>query len=60
MLSSFCPARFIVLFRSVVLSWRYTLETPGASLLTGDMFECDIAHRRTVAELCIYAVQDQV
>ena len=28
----------------------------GARFLTGGVFECDIAHRRSVAVLCIYAV----
>ena len=29
------------------------LAVSGARFLTGDVFECDIAHRRSVAVLCI-------
>ena len=58
MLPVFCPARFGVLFCSVVLGCRYKLKlldraVSGALFLTGDVFECDIAHRRPVAVLCM-------
>ena len=32
----------------------------GASFLTGGVFDCDLAHCRSVAVLCMCAVQDQV
>ena len=32
----------------------------GASFLTGGVFESDLAHRRSVAVLCMYAVQDKI
>ena len=56
MLSGFCPARFGVL--SAV--WCSAADThlklldrvvSGARFLTGGVFECDIAHRRSVAIL---------
>ena len=58
MLSRFCPARFGVLFCSVVLysdTHREPLDRvdSGARFLTWDVFECDIAHRRSVAVLCM-------
>ena len=61
MLSGFCPARFGLLFCSVVLGCRYTPKSfklldrsiSGASFLTGDVFECDLAHRQFVAVLCM-------
>ena len=57
MLSGFSPARLGVLFCSVVLCCRYILKllesaVSGALFLTGGVFECDIAHRRSVAVLC--------
>ena len=59
MISKFCSARFGVLFCSVVLGCRYTPSTTidravsGATFLTGGVFECDIAYRRSVAVLCM-------
>ena len=32
----------------------------GAIFLTEGVFECDLAHCRSVAVLCMYAAQDQV
>ena len=32
----------------------------GACFLAGVVLNCNISHRRSVAVLCIYAVQDQV
>ena len=57
MLSVFCLSRF-VLFCSVVLGGRTHLKlqdrvVSGDSFLTGDVFACDLAHRRSVAELCM-------
>ena len=58
-LSGFCPVSFGVLFCSVVLGCRYTLKlldlvVNGARFITGEgVFECDIAHRRSVAVLCM-------
>ena len=53
----FCPASFIVLFCSLVLGWRTVLlldrAVSGARFLTGAVFECDIALRRSVAVLCM-------
>ena len=58
MLSGFCPASFGVLFWSLVS----TADThpklldravSGARFLTGVVFGCDIAHRRSVAVLCM-------
>ena len=49
-------------FWSTVLLWCSTVDThpklldravSGARFLTGGVFECDIAHRRSVAVLCI-------
>ena len=58
MLSAFCPARFGVLFCSVVLGCRYARETTGPSVsgarfLTVGVFECGIIYRRSVAVLCM-------
>ena len=58
MLSGFCPASFRVLFCSVVLGSRTDIKLldrvfSGASFLTGGVFECDLAHRRSVAVLCM-------
>ena len=63
MLPGFCPARFGVLFCSVdtPLLDRARLSgarldrarLSGARLLTGGVFECDIAHRQSVAVLCM-------
>ena len=53
--SGFCPARFGVLFCSVVLSCGHTPLVYGVvsrdRFLTGVVFECDIVHRRSVAVL---------
>ena len=58
MLSGFCPASFGVLF----CVWCSAADThlklldravSGARFLTGGVFECDIAHRRSVAVLCM-------
>ena len=50
MLPGFCPARFRVLFCSVVLGCRYTplLDhvVSGATFLSGGVIECDLAHRQ--------------
>ena len=57
MLSGFCPASFGVLFCSLVLGCRFKLldrAVGGARFLTGGVFECDIAHRRSVAVLCMF------
>ena len=64
MLSRFCPAGFGVLFCSVVLAADKHLKRLGcvvsvARCLTFGVFECDIAHRRSVRAL-MSAVQDQV
>ena len=58
MLSGFCPARFGVLFCSVCSAANTHLKlldraVSGARFLTGDVFQCDIAHRRSVAVLCM-------
>ena len=58
MLSGFCPARFGLLFCSVVLVAHIHLKLlecagSGARFLTGGVVECDIAHRRSVAVLCM-------
>ena len=50
----FCPAHFGMLFCGVVLDCRSHLKlldsvVSGVSLLTGGVFECDLAHRRSVA-----------
>ena len=59
MLSGFCPARFGV-YCSVV--WCSAADThlklldravSGARFLTGGVFECGIAHRRSVSVLCM-------
>ena len=44
----FCPASFGVLFFSVEILDR---AVSGARLVTGGVFECDIAHQRSVAVL---------
>ena len=51
----FCPASFGVLFCNLVLCYRYTdRAVSGARFLTAwGVFECDIAHRRSVAVLCM-------
>ena len=51
-----CPARFGVLFCSVMLGCRYTPLTTGpcsqwCPAPNWGVFECDIAHRRSVAVL---------
>ena len=58
MLPEFCPARFGVLFCSVVVGCRYTPETTGPcsqwrQVRNWGVFECDIAHHRSVAVLCM-------
>ena len=59
MLLEFSPARFGVLFCSVVLCCRYTYlklldrVVSGASFLIGGLLECDLAHRPSVAVLCM-------
>ena len=57
MLSGFCPARFGVLFCSVVLGCRYTPKTtlPCSQWcpVPGGVFDCDIARRRSDAVLCM-------
>ena len=58
MLSGFCPASFGALFCRVVLGADTHLKlldraVSGARLLTGGVFECDIAYRRSVAILCM-------
>ena len=57
-LSSFCPASFGVIFCSVVTAADTHIKllvraVSGASFLTGGVFECDIAHRRSVSVLCM-------
>ena len=37
-----------------------SITVSGTLFLTGGVFEWDIAHRRSVALLCIYAVLDHV
>ena len=54
----FCPAHCEVLSCSVVLGCRYPPLLlyhvgSGASFLTEGVFECDLAHRRSVAVLCM-------
>ena len=60
MLSGFCPASFRVYCSAV---WCSAADThlklldravSGARFLTRGLFECDIAHRRSVAVLCIF------
>ena len=56
-----CPARFGVLFCSVLLGCRYHFKlldrvVSAASFLTGGVLQCDIALRRSVALLQEYAV----
>ena len=58
MLPGFCPARFGVRFCSVMIGCQYTPSTTGpcsqwCRFLTGGVFECDIAHCRSVADLCM-------
>ena len=58
MLSGFCPTRFGKPFCSEVLGCRYTpLTTRPCSqwrpVSNWGVFECDIAHRRSVAILCM-------
>ena len=59
MLSGFCPASFGVRFCSVVLGCQYThlkrlnRSVSGAWFLTEGVFECDIAHLRSVAIQCM-------
>ena len=53
-----CPAGFGVLLSCVVLSCRLTPQTTGQScqecfFLAGGVLECNLAHRRSVAELCM-------
>ena len=56
--SGFCHARFGVLFCSVVLGCRHTPQTTGPCsqwfpFSNWGLFECDSAHRRSVAVLCM-------
>ena len=59
MLSFFCHARFGVLFSTLVLCCpaadthlkQQDRAASGARFLTGGVFECDIAHRRSVSVL---------
>ena len=56
--SGFSPARFWVLFCSVCSAADTHLKlldcaVIGARFLTGDVFEYDIAHRRSVTVLCM-------
>ena len=44
MFSGFCPARLPIHALSAV---------SGAQFLTGGVFECDIAHRQSVAVFCV-------
>ena len=58
MLSGFCPAPFGVLFCNLVLGCRTHLNlldrvVSGARFLTEGVFQCYIAHRRSVAILCM-------
>ena len=60
MISGFCPASFGVLFCSLVHGLNYWIHlklldraVSGARFQTGGVFECDIAHRRSVAVLCM-------
>ena len=57
MLSGFYPASFKALFCSIVLGCRCTplmdRVVSSASFLTGGVFECDLAHRRSMAVLCM-------
>ena len=57
MISGFCSARFGVQLYSVVLGYQYTPQldraVSGARFLTVGVFECNIAHRRFVAVLCM-------
>ena len=57
MLWGFCPARFGVLFCSVVLGcWYLKLldcVVSGACFLAGGLLECDLAHHLSVAVLCM-------
>ena len=65
MLYGFCLASFGVLFAvccSVVDIHHRLLNrgVSGASFLTVGVFECDLAHRSSVAVLCMLSAQDQV
>ena len=58
MISGFCLAGFEVLFCSWCMAADSHLKlldrvVSGASLLTGGVFECVLAHRRSVAVLCM-------
>ena len=57
MLSGFFPASFGLLFCSLVLGCTHLKlldrAVSGTRFLTGVVFECDIAYRRSVAVLCI-------
>ena len=58
MLSRFSPARFGVLFFSVVSAADTHLKlldrvVSGARFLTGGVFGCDTAHRQSMAVLCM-------
>ena len=56
MISGVCPSRFRVLFCRVLLGLNLKLlyrVVSGASVLTVDVFECDLAHCRSVAVLCM-------
>ena len=60
MLSGFCPASLSTVLQSgdrlpihTLNYWCDTQPVSGARLLTGCVFECDIAHRRSVAVVCM-------
>ena len=58
MFYGFCLASFGVLFCRLVLTADTHLRlldriVSGASFLTGGVFECSLAHRRSVAVLCM-------
>ena len=57
MLSGFCPARLSAVLQCDALQPIHTLPldhvVSGASFLTKGVFECDLAHRRSVAGLCM-------
>ena len=58
MLYGFCLTSFGVLFCRLVLGCKTHLRlldrvVSGTRFLTGGIFECDLAHRRSVAVLCM-------
>ena len=55
MLSGFCPASFAAVWCSAADTHLKLVDrvVSGASFLTGGKLECDLAHRQSVAGLCM-------